>query len=183
MKIHRNKIILIVFALQLLMLLSVIALVYGTSARGRTVTLKLTGYDPYDALRGRYLQMRLPDSRIPLDSGSVRRYENMAKRSIPVYVVLDREPGTGLSYFSYASLDRPASSLPYIRCTSNYLRTYEDTSWVDIQPRINQYYLNEKHADALDRSLRRDSEIRLNLKIWRGMYVIDGIEVEGQAYE
>ena len=53
MKIHRNKMILIVFALQLLMLLAVIAMVCAVSGRGRTVTLEMAGYDPYDALRGR----------------------------------------------------------------------------------------------------------------------------------
>lgn len=49
MKIHRNKMILIVFALQLLMLLAVIAMVCAVSGRGRTVTLEMAGYDPYDA--------------------------------------------------------------------------------------------------------------------------------------
>ena len=50
MKIHRNKMILIVFALQLLMLLAVIAMVCAVSGRGRTVTLEMAGYDPYDCL-------------------------------------------------------------------------------------------------------------------------------------
>ena len=74
MKIHRNKMILIVFALQLLMLLAVIAMVCAVSGRGRTVTLEMAGYDPYDALRGRYLRLSSPDSRVTLEPGSIERY-------------------------------------------------------------------------------------------------------------
>ena len=117
------------------MLLSVISMVYVVSGNGRTVTLEMTGYDPYDALRGRYLRLSNPDS-----------------------------------------------STPYIRCSSRYLRLYDDGAQVAIQPRIEQYYLNERHADELDHSITWDSNIRLTLKIWRGMYVVDGLMVDGQAY-
>ena len=182
MKMHRNKIILIVSALQLLMLLSVIAMVYVVSGNGRTVTLEMTGYDPYDALRGRYLRLSNPDSRVTLEPGSIERYENRRQSTIPVYVVLDTDPDSGISGFSYASLDCPDSNTPYIRCSSQYLRIYEDGAQISIQPRIEQYYLNERHADALEQSITRDSNILLRLKIWRGMYVVDGLTVDGQAY-
>ena len=68
------------------------------------------------------------------------------------------------------------------RCSSQYLRIYEDGAQISIQPRIEQYYLNERHADALEQSITRDSNILLRLKIWRGMYVVDGLTVDGQAY-
>ena len=42
MKQNRNKMILSAFLLQILVLLSVIALVYGISAKGQTVTLTMT---------------------------------------------------------------------------------------------------------------------------------------------
>ena len=182
MKIHRNKMILIVFALQLLMLLAVIAMVCAVSGRGRTVTLEMAGYDPYDTLRGRYLRLSSPDSRVTLEPGSIERYENRRQSTIPVYVVLDTDPDSGISGFSYASLDCPDSNTPYIRCSSQYLRIYEDGAQISIQPRIEQYYLNERHADALEQSITRDSNILLRLKIWRGMYVVDGLTVDGQAY-
>ena len=182
MKQNRNKMILSAFLLQILVLLSVIALVYVISAKGQTVTLTMTGYDPYDALRGRYIRLSNPDSRVILDPGSIERYENRRCWDPYVYVVLNRDPGTGLSSFSYASLDRPDPATPYIRCSSDYLRTYEGESWVSIHPRIDQYYLTEKHAGHLDQSIRWDTPVRLTLKIWHGMYAIDGIEVDGQAY-
>ena len=97
-------------------------------------------------------------------------------------MVLDTDPDSGISSFSYASLDRPDSSTPYIRCSSRYLWLYDDGAQVAIQPRIEQYYLNERHADELDHSITWDSNIRLTLKIWRGMYVVDGLVVDGQAY-
>ena len=120
MKIHRNKMILIVFALQLLMLLAVIAMVCAVSGRGRTVTLEMAGYDPYDALRGRYLRLSSPDSRVTLEPGSIERYENRRQSTIPVYVVLDTDPDSGISGFSYASLDCPDSNTCF---GSGYWRT------------------------------------------------------------
>lgn len=182
MKTHRNKLILTAFLLQILMLLSVIALVYGVSRKGQTVILEMTGYDPYDALRGRYLQMDNPDDDVILEPGSLERYIDMNRDNVPVYVVLEENPENGLSSFSYASLDRPGDTVPYIRCGSRYLRTYEDEPRIRIIPRINQYYLNENSADRLDQSVRWDTEIHMSLKIWHGLYVVDGIEIDGQRY-
>ena len=53
MKKHRNKLILAAFALQILMLLGIVGAVYAVSLNGRTAVVEMTGYDPYDALRGR----------------------------------------------------------------------------------------------------------------------------------
>lgn len=182
MKIHRNKLILLALALQILMLLSVIALVYGISARGQAVVLEMTGYDPYDALRGRYLRLDNQVRDVPLESGSIERYQHMSTGNIPVYVVLGNDPDSGLSRFSYASLDRPDRHIPYIRCMSRRLWTDGEETRVSIHPRINQYYLNEHLAEQLDHSVRWDSKVLLTLKIWHGMYVVDGIEIDGETY-
>lgn len=184
MKIRRNRLILTAFALQIMMLLSVISVVYGISCLGETVVITMTGCDPYDALRGRYLRLNMPSSDVVLEPGSVERYKNksMGSRTIPVYVALDKDPGNGLSRFSYATLDRPDSSIPYIRCPARYLGSSDIKSRVDIQPRITQYYLNETHAQQLDRQIRWDTDIQMRLKIWKGLYVVDGIEIDGQSY-
>lgn len=182
MKASRNKLVLAAFVLQILMLLFVIALVYVVSARGRTVVLEMTGYDPYDALRGRYLMLDNPADEVMLEPGSMERYEDKHGTNIPVYVILDKDPDSGLSSFSYASLNRPGNGIPYIKCMSRYQWTQDGNSWVTVCPRINQYYLNEKHAARLDRAVRWDTPIRLSLKIWRGLYVVDGIEIDGQNY-
>ena len=63
MKIHRNKIVLIVSALQLLMLLSVISMVYVVSGNGRTVTLEMTGYVPPGICGYTMTGHRLPSNR------------------------------------------------------------------------------------------------------------------------
>lgn len=182
MKIHRNKLILLAFALQILMLLSVIALVYCVSGSGQVVVLDMYGYDPYDALRGRYLRLSLKDNSVILEPGSRERYENgRDKGDRQVYVILDTDSASGLSSFAYASLDRPDHGIPYIKCRSAK-RIYSRESRISIHPRINQYYLNENHANVLDRSIHRDTNIRLVLNVWHGMYVIDGVEIDGVRY-
>lgn len=182
MKKYRNKLILAVFAVQVLMLVSVITLVYAVSYNGRTVVLTMTGYDPYDVLRGRYLRLSNPDSNVILEPGSISRYEAMKEGDRYVYVIIETEPDSGISHFSYASLDRPDDNVPYIKCASGYPWKYDDESRVAIYPHTNQYYLNEKHADLLEHSVNWNDEILMSLKIWHGMYVIDGIEVDGQKY-
>lgn len=186
MKIPRNKLVLIAFAVQIAMLLSIIAVVYGVSRWGQSVSIQMTGHDPYDALRGRYLQLDIPDSGVGLEPGSLERYktqyETMGNRDIPVYVILDKDPDSGLSQFSFAALDRPGGSAPYIRCPSRYLWTSDGEWRVNIRPRITQYYLNETQAQQLDASVRWDTEIRMRLKIWNGLYVADGIEIDNQDY-
>ena len=107
MKKHRNKLILAAFALQILMLLGIVGAVYAVSLNGRTAVVEMTGYDPYDALRGRYLHLRNPDSDIPLEPGSVERYEALPWDNNDVYVILETDPDSGLERFSYATLDRP----------------------------------------------------------------------------
>lgn len=181
MKQNQNRMILSVSLLQILVPLSVITLVYVIPARGQTVTLIITRYDLYDALHRRHARLSNPNSRVTLDPGSIERHENRRCRDSYMYVVLNRDPGTGLSSFSYASLDWPDPATPYTKCFSDYLRTYEGESRVSIHPRINQYYLTEEHAGHLDQSVRRDTPIRPALKIWHGTYAIDGIEVGGQA--
>lgn len=182
MKTHGNKLILFTFALQLLTLFSIIALVYVVSYSGQTVVIPMTGYDPYDALRGRYLRMDNPDNKVPLRPGSAERYETQKAEETAVYVVLDRDPDSGISHFSHAVLDRPDHGTPYIKCMSRNVQTYDGELWVYIYPRIDRYYLNETHADQLDRSIDWNTDIWLSLKIWHGMYVADGIQVHGQKY-
>ena len=97
------------------MLLGVIGMVCAVSLNGRTAVVEMTGYDPYDALRGRYLHLQNPDSDIPLEPGSVERYEALPWDNNDVYVILETDPDSGLERFSYATLDRPGCSLPQMR--------------------------------------------------------------------
>lgn len=181
MKNKKIKWVLAAFALQLLMLLAVIALVCGVARNGRPVVLELHGYDPYDALRGRYLRLNVPDTDLPLDPGSVKRFEGRSGSRSQVYVVLEQD-NSGISRFSYATLDRPEDGSAYIRCPARELWTSGDSVQVRIEPRIGQYYLNEEQADALDGLVAWDTPVLMTMKIWNGMYVLDGIEVEGVDY-
>lgn len=182
MKKHRNKLILAAFALQILLLLSIAGLVFCVSRNGRTAVLEMTGYDPYDALRGRYLQMSNPDGDVVLEPGSVQRYQARSGEPGDVYVVLEPDPENGLDRFSFATLDRPARDVPYIKCASGYLWMSGDEARVYIYPRITKYYLNESQAARLEGAVTWDTQIRLSLKIWRGMYVADGLEIDGVKY-
>lgn len=182
MKKHRNKLILAAFVLQILMLLGIVGAVYAVSLNGRTAVVEVTGYDPYDALRGRYLHLRNPDSDIPLEPGSVERYEALPWDNNDVYVILETDPDSGLERFSYATLDRPGRDVAYLKCASGYLRTYDNDPRIYIYPRIEEYYLNEAQAAQLDRAVTWDTKIRLSLKLWHGLYVVDGMEIDGVRY-
>lgn len=98
-----------------------------------------------------------------------------------VDVILEKEADTGLSHFSYASLDRPDKGISYIKCRAGDLQTAGEEAQLMMYPRINRYYLNEHQAERPDRSIQRDTEIRRSLKIWHDMYVINGLEVDAET--
>lgn len=187
MKPYRNNIILLVFFLQLLMPLSFIAMTSTILAGGQTVTVRMAAYDPYDMIRGRYLQMRNPDSEAVPDSeleyGLAHR-PGLSGKHPDLYVVLKADPDTGLSRYSFATLKRPFHGIPYIKCPSSDYSIREEADGIKlyIYPRIDRYYLNESDANSLDQNIRADSEIRVKLKLWNGMYAVDGIEVDGVPY-
>lgn len=187
MKPCRNNIILLVFFLQLLMPLSFIAVTSMVLAGGQEVTVRMAAYDPYDMIRGRYLQMHNPDSETVPDSGleyELSRRPDLSEKRPDLYVVLSSDPDTGLSHYSFATLKRPSHGIPYMKCPSSDYSIWEETDGIKlhIYPRIDRYYLNEADALSLDRNIRADSEIRVRLKLWNGMYAVDGIEVDGIPY-
>lgn len=187
MTLRRNNIILLVFFLQLLMPLACIALVCTVLTRGQEVTVPMAAYDPYDIIRGRYLQISNPDSEVPIEPGLEKELENIwdAGSGFPdMYVVLQPDPDTGLSRFSFATLKRPEHGTPYITCPAStyFIKKRNDGTSLRIYPRIDKYYLNEADALYLDQNIRQDTDIRVILKLWNGMYAIDGIEVDGVPY-
>ena len=184
---YRNKIILLVFLIQLLIPLSCIALVCTVLAMGQDATVRMDAYDPYDMIRGRYLQIRNPDSEVTPDSGLEEELEHMldtGKKQPDMYVVLEPGDDPGLLRFSYATLIRPNHQTPYIRCPAStyYIRRNDEGTKLRIAPKIDKYYLNESDANYLDQYIQRDTDIRVKLKLWNGMYAVDGIIVDGIPY-
>ncbi len=185
---HRNKIMLLIFFIQLLIPLSCIALVCTVLARGQEVTVRMAAYDPYDMIRGRFLQLRFPDSEDPYKSGLEYVYNNWlytGKMLPDMYVVLEPAPDTGLSRFSFATMERPPHGTPYISCpVSSYTVVLRETDGMKlrINPRIDKYYLNEADASFLDDSIQWDTDILVRLKLWNGIYAVNGLEVDGVSY-
>lgn len=184
---YRNKLILLVFFLQLLMPLSFIGLVGTVLARGQEATVRMTAYDPYDMIRGRYLQISNPDSEVPLEPGDEYELELMldtGKRLPDMYVVLEPDTDSGLSRFSFATMRRPGHQTLYIKCpAATYsIRKNTDGTALYIYPGFDRYYLNESDANYLDQNIRWDTDIRMKLKLWHGMYTVDGIIVDGIPY-
>ena len=179
MKLSKGKGILLICALQLFVLVFGIAHVNFILFGGETAVIEMTGFDPYDPLRGRYLDLRVADLEVKLEANSIERYP--LYEDTFVYVILDKSQGSDTyDTFAYASLDKPTNGELYIKCPSLY-RTDENN--VRIAPGLDTYYLNETQALQLDAITRdADTEMHLILKIMNGNYTIDSILINGELY-
>lgn len=180
---HKTKLILVTCIAQILILLSLIGVVNLILVAGQTAMVEMTGYDPYDPLRGRYLSLQLKERYVPLDIPE-NDYNDYQK----FYVVLEKSEGSLVyDHFSYATVKKPDNQL-YIVCPGyisyDYDReTKEHTKSLRISPNLNTYYLNEQTAKELDKIVwSNDTTMYISLKILNGNYAIDGLIVNGQKY-
>lgn len=180
MKVPKSKLIILICILQILFLLFGIAHVNITLLAGEKAIIEMAGYDPYDPLRGRYLNLRVAEQKVELEGNSISRYENGNNNF--VYVVLGKSLNSKIyDTFEYATLDKPANGELYIKTRSSSYLLHKNE--VQIYPNLDTYYLNEKLAIKLDDVVRTsESEVHLVLKVLNGNYTIDSIIINGQEY-
>ncbi len=162
----------------IIVLLQICFLFYGIVdtnlilSTGESIVIKMSGFDPYDPIRGRYIQLALEENRVDIDNSFSREHSKTIG-----YVILTNNGK--YDEFSYASTLEPSGEIKYIKCDMSI--SYDDVAY--IYPKLDTYYVNEKIAPKLESIIRQaDSEVFLHLKIKNGNYRIDKLEVNGEFY-
>ena len=195
-KMKRTTLVALVLAVQGLALGWLILRYERTVAQGVEVRFPCTAYDPYDPLRGRYLQMTVEERTATLPS-SVTNLDYGLKDKFVVRL----EPTTnGLWHVAEAAFEpkkegvwvRPKSSRMDYRLTSRDQRKKE--SWKDFNQRRmasgpavcatfpDRLFVNEKLAPAAEKLLREKSRDAVAVyRVLGGRIVLTDIELNGKS--
>jgi len=157
-----------IFILMVVMQLGVfLGLVYEKNnilKRGREYNFEVGYYDPYDFMRGNYLRISLNQRELEREGGKEYKDERG-------YFIIEEEGGVAkIVKFQ----KRKPKSRDYIRGRISH--TYKDKYYVD-NP-FKRYYVEEKVASEMEEKLRKAEKAQLKVKIYKGKYVIDSIEIK-----
>ncbi len=174
---HFKSILILIFALQILSLFIPVANYFNIQETGKEYTLEVSGYDPYDILRGRYLRIELMDNEIGFKDSL--KPENWYSKG-NVYIVLEKR-SSGPDGFSHATLNKPAIGVDYLKIDDWYYDQENDV--VRFYSTLNKYYVNEELAPVLEKKLM-DSEAKsyVTISVKKGSYIMKNIVIDDQAY-
>lgn len=181
----KKRFLLLLFIMILAQLLApvfMIASYYNTISRGEEFTFSVQPVDPYDAFRGRFVQIR-PNAgqgefRL-LSSGEVVRLNEDASyagaaKTARAYAAITKDD-EGFAKIGDVSLKKPGEGAVYIKSTFRYGR---------LNLPLERYYMNERLAPSAEKVVR-DEGLSANIKvrIYRGRAFITGLYVEDKPIE
>lgn len=184
---NKKRLVLAVFFIQIIVLVFGVLTINYVLRTGEVVKLAVTGFDPYDPIRGRYVYLNLVDDRVKINDDSKQRFIDITSSSIekmPLAYIIIKNTSSSSSdtqCFDSITFNKPSKDVKYIKCDiGGYL---DDEDKVAIYPRLDTYYVNEKLAPYLEDELRKpDSKGYMYVKVKNGIYVIDKIEINGVIY-
>lgn len=170
-----NKIkiaLLILFAVQLAVPLSMIWRKEGILEKGEVVKFQVRPVDPYDPFRGKYLSIGLTDDQVYTETKGLTEDQT-------VYVLLSADI-SGFADLRELSED-PYEGELYLKCTINDVMD----NYVTINPPFDRYYINEAYSELgeelYNRFSRGDREdAYVTVRISRGEAVLEDMYLAGK---
>ncbi len=139
-----------------------LALHYGTA-----YTFRISGYDPYDLARGRYLAFSMPNTALSAE-------EDLKQGNFCVSV---RNGADGLAEFVRLSANPPDEG--------DWLAVSKGYYWHpnnEFDAPFSRYYVNERSAPEAERFLQdaqRDGTAALRIRVHHGFAAIEDLLVDG----
>lgn len=148
---------------------------------GRRFKFKVMPIDPYDAFRGRYVDLGFEQDEAPNPPRTSYRQGQM------VYALL-AEDADGFAFFTGLSTARPAGD-SYLRTKIAFIRWQPDRTvgdTVHLQLPFDRYYTEEKAAPAVERAMppgRAEGvkEAYVTVRIMAGQAVLEELFMEGES--
>ncbi len=163
--------------LQVLILLGMVIGVNYIYIAGETYMMKATGYDPYDPLRGRYIQLKIGEEILPLKANEEMPL-HVRSSDTPLYAVFSKETDGGK--LLYCTFHKPVDE--------NYLKLDEWEQHPEQEKmfigyfKVDEYYVNEKMAENLEMKIRETEEVYLQIQVHKGAYVVKRLVIDGESY-
>jgi len=156
-----------VFILMVLLQLGVfLGMIYEKNnivKNGREYRFRITYYDPYDFMRGNYL-------RISLEQREIETKDDEKYNREKGYFIINEKDSLG--EIVEFTRENPKEG-DYIK--GEITSTYNGKQW--IKNPFERYYVEEKMAKEMEEKLRASNEAYLRVKIYKGKYVIESIEI------
>lgn len=183
----KKEILIITLILQLIVVVFPILRNNYLLKTGESFKIEVTGYDPYDILRGRYIDYRLSNREIEVGNTIDKEIVNNAK---VMYFEIDKEleitQATHLkpSHSNYISLH------PKQFYYKNYSQYYDEnilktkeTDKIIVDPDFKKYYVNEKVAPFLEDELRKsETKAYITLVVKNGKYLVKNMIINDVTY-
>ena len=129
---------------------------------GRPVTVTVTGVDPRDLMRGQYVELAYPFSRINLDrvQCDLDRYRVYQYGDI-LYVSLSGEVDPTVTRIG---MEKPADGI-FLKGRVNRRFSGSPLSTIEVEYGIESYFTNPDRAEELDEILRGSDSLRVRLMV------------------
>lgn len=150
---------------------------------GTEVVLAVRPVDPRDLFRGDYVALSFEAKSVPLELFPVPDGKQPAwpVPDLSVWYIALAPDKKGLWSPSGAFAEAPEG--PYLKGTVKYLSKRGDgsmTAEMDYGEGLKRFYVKENTGRALEESARQ-SRLQATVKVWRGMAVIQSLEVSSEA--
>ena len=162
---------------QVLILLGMVIGVNYIYIAGETYMVKATGYDPYDPLRGRYMQLRMNEEILPLKLDEEMPI-NARSSDTPLYAVFSKEEKGGK--LAYCTFYKPKDE-NYLILDEWEQYTEQDRMFI-CYFKVDDYYVNEKLAEDLEKKISKAEEVYLQIQVHKGVYVVKKLVIDGVSY-
>ena len=144
--------------------------------KGETFLFQIEPLDPYDAFRGRYVNIRYHNNKVdlPIELQNLKDIKEL-------YITVEKD-NSGMAFYGKITKEKPTSTNSYLSQKADLFYEYSYTNmprnlWIDLP---NRYYMNENKAPIAERLL---SEAYAEVVIYRGQAILKGIQVEGMPIE
>lgn len=160
-----------------LILLFLLANSYFIVLFGEEITLKTVPFDPTDLFRGDYVELSYEIEVVK--ESQIKNYEINNKsdygQRTDMYAVLKDDGDVYI--LDYITKDRPDGGI-YLRCeVYAYYGFRGDNNLVEVDYRINRYFIKEKTGTELEEAARK-GQLLGKVKVYKGRGILVGIVKE-----
>lgn len=140
---------------------------------GTPYKIKIQGYDPYDPIRGKYLQFTIDTSTISTDI----IFNDFNSKVCYISLKEDKE---GFYILDKAFLNEPAKEAVYLK--SFVYKNYDDSYYYDSP--FNSYFISEDISQKAEELLFKNLDnAYIIVNFWNGNSTISGMYINGQPIE
>lgn len=159
----KKKIFILMIILQLGVFLAMVYEKSNIARKGTEYKFRITYYDPYDFMRGNYLRISLVQREVD------KIGDTDPKKKKGYFVIENHKESAKIIAFSKK---KPKNS-DFIRGELSY--SYDGKHI--IKTPFERYYIEQKLAPEMEKKLRNSNEAYLVVKIYKGKYIIESIEI------